>query len=115
MEGYVAEVRQALASRWPGSTLVVFGHLGDGNLHVIAGVGDAGTEAQRAVEAIVYGPLRKRGGSISAEHGIGLQKRPYLDWSRNAEEVALMRLLKQTLDPRNILNPGKVLAPLATG
>jgi FAD/FMN-containing dehydrogenase len=115
MEGYVAAIRRALAARWPGSTLVVFGHLGDGNLHVIAGVGEAGAEARHAVEAIVYGPLRERGGSISAEHGIGLEKRPYLGWSRGAEEIALMRGLKQMLDPRNILNPGKILAPLAPG
>jgi FAD/FMN-containing dehydrogenase len=111
MEGYVGAVRDALKARWPGSTLVVFGHLGDGNLHVIVGVGDAGAAARHAVEAVVYGALRPRAGSISAEHGIGLEKRPYLDWSRSAEEVTLMRLLKQTLDPRNILNPGKVLAP----
>jgi FAD/FMN-containing dehydrogenase len=110
MEAYVAEVRKALTARWPKSTLVVFGHLGDGNLHVIAGVGDGSDEARHAVEAVVYGPLRPRGGSISAEHGIGLEKRPYLDWSRGPEEVALMRRLKQALDPRNILNPGKVIA-----
>ena len=113
MEDYVGQIRQALAARWPRSTLVMFGHLGDGNLHVIVGVGDAGAEARGAVEAIVYGALRERGGSISAEHGIGLEKRPYLGWSRGAEEIALMRSLKQMLDPRNILNPGKVLAPLA--
>jgi FAD/FMN-containing dehydrogenase len=114
MEDYIADIRRALAARWPGSSLVVFGHLGDGNLHVIAGVGDAGAAARHAVEAIIYGALRGRGGSISAEHGIGLEKRPYLGWSRGAEEIALMRRLKQMLDPRNILNPGKVLAPLAT-
>ena len=113
MEDYILNIRHALAARWPGSTLVVFGHLGDGNLHVIAGVGEAGAEARHAVEAIVYGALRERGGSISAEHGIGLEKRPYLGWSRSAEEIALMRSLKQMLDPRNILNPGKVLTPLA--
>lgn len=114
MEDYVADIRHALAARWPGSSLVVFGHLGDGNLHVIAGVGDAGAEARHAVEAIVYGALRERRGSVSAEHGIGLEKRAYLGWSRGTEEIALMRRLKQMLDPRNILNPGKVLAPLAT-
>ena len=113
METYVAEIRRALVARWPGASLVIFGHLGDGNLHVIVGVGDAGDAARHAVEAIVYGALRGRGGSISAEHGIGLEKRPFLDWSRGAEEIALMRSLKQALDPRNILNPGKVLAPLA--
>jgi FAD/FMN-containing dehydrogenase len=111
MEAYVAEVRQGLAARWPKSTLIVFGHLGDGNLHVIAGVGDNSDDARHGVEAIVYGALRPRGGSVSAEHGIGLEKRPYLDWSRAPEEVALMRRLKQALDPDNILNPGKVLAP----
>ncbi|MEX2249277.1 MAG: FAD-linked oxidase C-terminal domain-containing protein, partial [Parvibaculum sp.] len=99
-------------AKWTGSSLMVFGHLGDGNLHVIPGrFPDAGLETRRGVEAIVYGELRERQGSVSAEHGIGLEKRPYLDWSRSPEEVALMRLLKQTLDPKNILNPGKVLAP----
>lgn len=113
METYLAEVRERLAARWPGYTLSIFGHLGDGNLHVIPGVGDGSPEARHAVEAIVYDALRKRGGSVSAEHGIGLEKRDYLSWSRSAEEVALMRLLKATLDPRNILNPGKVLEVVA--
>lgn len=92
---------------------MVFGHLGDGNLHVIPGrFPDAELATRRSVEAVVYGELRKRGGSVSAEHGIGLEKRPYLGWSRSAEEVALMQLLKRTLDPKNILNPGKVLEPV---
>jgi FAD/FMN-containing dehydrogenase len=110
MESYVAEIRSALTARWPKSTCVIFGHLGDGNLHVIVGVGDSGAAARQAVEEIIYGALRPRGGSISAEHGIGLEKRPYLAVSRSPEEIALMRRLKQALDPENILNPGKVLA-----
>ncbi len=110
MEAYVAEVRGALAARWPGtSSLVVFGHLGDGNLHVIAGVGDRSPETRHAVEETVYGPLRRIGGSISAEHGIGLQKREFLGWTRSPAEIALMRTLKRALDPNNILNPGKIL------
>ncbi len=110
MEAYVAEVRAALAARWPAtSSLVVFGHLGDGNLHVIAGVGDRAPEARHAVEETVYGPLRRCGGSISAEHGIGLQKREFLGWTRSPAELALMRTLKRALDPNNILNPGKIL------
>ncbi len=108
MEAYLAEVRAALAARWPAAELVVFGHLGDGNLHLIAGVGDRG--ARHAVEEIVYGLLRRRGGSVSAEHGIGLSKRAYLAYSRSPAEIALMRRLKTALDPRNVLNPGKVLA-----
>lgn len=113
MESYIAEVRKGLAAKWPQSSLMVFGHLGDGNLHVIPGrFPDANIETRRGVEAVIYGELRKRNGSVSAEHGIGLEKRPYLDWSRSPEEVTMMRLLKRTLDPKNILNPGKVLEPL---
>jgi FAD/FMN-containing dehydrogenase len=110
MESYVEEVRDGLLSRWPKSTLMVFGHLGDGNLHLIPGVGDGAPEARHAVEEVIYGALRKRGGSVSAEHGIGLEKRDYLAWTRNEGEIALMRTLKRALDPENILNPGKIFA-----
>jgi len=110
MEVYVREVQESLRSRWPKATLMVFGHLGDGNLHLIPGVGDGSGEARHAVENIIYGALRKCGGSVSAEHGIGLEKRDYLAWSRNPEEIALMRTLKRALDPHNILNPGKIFA-----
>jgi FAD/FMN-containing dehydrogenase len=61
------------------------------------------------VESIVYGALESRGGVVSAEHGIGLDKRAYLGHSRSPEEIELMRLIKRSLDPKNILNPGKVL------
>ncbi len=108
MENYVDEVRGALVSRWPAATMMVFGHLGDGNLHLIPGVGDA--KARHAVEDIVYGALRKCGGSVSAEHGIGLEKRAWLGHSRNAEEIAVMGMLKRAMDPYNILNPGKIVA-----
>jgi FAD/FMN-containing dehydrogenase len=111
MKDYVAEVRAALEAKWPEkATLTVFGHLGDGNLHLVAGVGARDKATKHEVESIVYGGLRSRGGSISAEHGIGLEKRDFLGWSRSADELALMRALKATLDPHNILNPGKVLA-----
>lgn len=108
MPAYLEEVKAALSGRWPQAQMVVFGHLGDGNLHVIAGVGDR--KARHEIEDLVYGPLSAHGGSISAEHGIGLQKRAYLAVSRTPEEIALMRTLKRALDPKNILNPGKVLA-----
>jgi FAD/FMN-containing dehydrogenase len=107
MEEYVAGVRAALTERWPAARLVVFGHLGDGNLHLVTGVGDAG--ARHAVEEIVYGPLARIDGSISAEHGIGLQKRAYLGYSRSAEELDAMRAMKMAFDPRGMLNPGKVV------
>lgn len=108
MESYVAEVRKALDESWPKNRCFVFGHLGDGNLHLVISTG-AGHESKKAVEGIVYGGLRGRDGSVAAEHGIGLEKRDYLSWSRNEEEINLMRTLKRTLDPRGILNPGKVL------
>ena len=110
MESYLEEVRAALGALNPEFTLTVFGHLGDGNLHLVTGIGAEGAEARRKVELCVYAPLRARAGSVSAEHGIGLEKRSYLGWSRTDAEVALMRRLKRTLDPENILNPGKVLA-----
>ena len=109
MEDYVATVREGLAARWPAHKVFIFGHLGDGNLHIIASVGDGAAETRRAVEAVVYEPLQAIGGSVSAEHGIGLEKRAYLGLSRSPAEIALMKVLKRTLDPNNILNPGKVL------
>ncbi|MFZ3033162.1 MAG: FAD-binding oxidoreductase [Parvibaculum sp.] len=113
MESYIAEVREGLTAKWPENSLMVFGHLGDGNLHVIPGsLPQHNAETRKAVEQIVYTALRKRGGSVSAEHGIGLEKRPYLGWTRSPQEVALMRVLKSALDPKNILNPGKVLEPV---
>jgi FAD/FMN-containing dehydrogenase len=60
------------------------------------------------IEAQVYGGLQSFRGSVSAEHGIGLEKKPWLPVSRNEAELALMRTLKTALDPKNILNPGKV-------
>jgi FAD/FMN-containing dehydrogenase len=109
MPAYVEEIRGKLLGRWPAADIYVFGHLGDGNLHVLAQVGDFSPETRHAVEEIVYRPLQAIGGSVSAEHGIGLHKRPYLALSRNAGEIALMRSLKAALDPEGILNPGKIL------
>ena len=108
MPAYIETVRRDLTARWPQAELTVFGHLGDGNLHLIAGVGDR--SAKKDVEKIVYAPLRAFSGSISAEHGIGLQKRDYIGVSRSPVELAVMRTLKDALDPKGILNPGKILA-----
>lgn len=110
MESYVEELQADLANKWPEHTCMVFGHLGDGNLHVIVGVGDRSAETKKAVEKSVYQGLVPRGGSVSAEHGIGLQKRDYLSWSRSPDEIAIMQLVKKALDPKSILNPGKIFA-----
>ena len=72
-------------------------------------IGDAAAEDRAAAMEIVYEALKPFGGSISAEHGIGLEKRAYLRCSRSDTELQLMRSLKNLLDPTGILNPGKVL------
>jgi FAD/FMN-containing dehydrogenase len=114
MEAYVAAVRHGLAMQLGDDAACwVYGHLADGNLHINVWSPRLRQEDRRSVEEVVYRPLGRAGGSISAEHGIGLEKKRYLHWSRSDAEVTLMRQLKRTLDPHNILNPGKVfdLAP----
>jgi FAD/FMN-containing dehydrogenase len=109
MEAYTVGVEAALRARWSDPVCIVFGHLGDGNLHLNIAVGDGSAETKRQVEAIVYGPLAAVAGSVSAEHGIGMEKRAYLSWSRGEHEIALMRSIKQALDPKGILGRGRVL------
>ena len=108
MEGYVNEVLARLEREWPAYQRFVFGHLGDGNLHIIA-AGPPSAEARHGIERCVYEPLASRGGSVSAEHGVGTAKQPWLELCRSPAELALMRTLKQALDPQGILNPGRVL------
>ncbi len=108
MEDYVHDVLARLEREWPAYRRFVFGHLGDGNLHIIA-AGPPSREAKLGIERCVYEPLAARAGSVSAEHGIGLEKQPWLSLSRGPAELELMRKLKAALDPKNILNPGRVL------
>ncbi|MCS5544268.1 MAG: FAD-binding oxidoreductase [SAR86 cluster bacterium] len=108
MEDYIDEVRSRMSKYWDRFHCTVFGHLADCNLHIITAVGSDDSEDIRRMEESVYEPLRAIRGSVSAEHGIGLEKKNYLSISRTKEEVALMKTLKNSLDPNNILNPGKV-------
>lgn len=103
------ELLSRLSSALGPVELYIGGHLADGNLHLVARTKDMDIPTRRRIEEIVYGFVGEIRGSISAEHGIGTLKRPYLGQSRSAEEIALMRTLKATLDPRCILNPGRVL------
>lgn len=109
MPDYLSLIEQKLLEQWPAMRHVVFGHLGDGNLHVVVTIGSSSEAERHRVEQVVYSTLETFGGSISAEHGVGLEKREFLHHSRNEQEIALMRLLKTTLDPKNILNPGKII------
>ena len=104
MEAYVNDVEQELKQQFTEARLVSFGHLGDGNIHL--GIGPA--RDKHAVETIVYERLARVSGSISAEHGIGLEKREFLPHSRSATEIELMKAVKKALDPKNLLNPGKI-------
>lgn len=111
MNAYVDILEEKLQAQWPQvGKMVVFGHLGDGNLHIMITVRDDSPQSRRQVEQLVYSPLKEYAGSISAEHGIGLEKRDYLSISRTSEEIALMKRLKTALDPKWLLNPGKVVA-----
>jgi FAD/FMN-containing dehydrogenase len=103
-----------LASLMPTARLVAFGHVGDGNLHynIAQPVGaDGATFLRRGTELTeaIYDLVAQMGGSISAEHGIGVLKKAHLRQYRSATELELMRALKTALDPQNILNPGKVI------
>ena len=108
MEAYVSEVQRRLNEALDHPDCYVFGHMGDGNLHIVVGAGKDTPSMRPQVEAAVYEPLRAIGGSVSAEHGVGLEKKPYLAISRQAAEIDLMRTVKRALDPKGILNPGKI-------
>jgi FAD/FMN-containing dehydrogenase len=108
MEQYVKEVNARLEREYPEAKNFTFGHMGDGNLHFVVSVGAGGDEHHHRVERCVYEPLEAIGGSVSAEHGVGLEKKPYLGLSRSGAELGVMRTLKKALDPKGILNPGKV-------
>jgi FAD/FMN-containing dehydrogenase len=110
MDGYTSKLRTAMREEIGEHRLFIFGHLGDGNLHLAVPTTPATYMALRPkIEAVVYGGLKSFCGSVSAEHGIGLEKKPWLAISRTQEEIALMRTIKTAIDPKGILNPGKVL------
>lgn len=106
---FVERSRAALLARWPHLINLFFGHIGDSNVHIGVSLDDLHVHGEEAVDRAVYEVVREMGGSISAEHGIGQLKRPFLAYSRSPEEIALMRAVKTALDPKGILSPGKVL------
>ncbi len=112
---FVAATDAALLARWPGARLVNFGHLGDGNLHYNVQAPEGQRAAQflqdheAEVNRVVYAAVHEHAGSISAEHGIGVLKREELARSKPPVALAMMRAIKQALDPQGLFNPGRVL------
>jgi FAD/FMN-containing dehydrogenase len=105
---FVAHAGHELTSFFPKTEIYCFGHVGDGNLHY--NIGPQALLAKRdAVNRIVYDAVAQLGGSISAEHGLGQLKREAIRDHKSALEMELMRRLKSALDPKGLMNPGKVL------
>ena len=109
----LTEIDELLGREYPDFEVLWYGHIGDGNLHINilkpADL-DTATFAHKcgAVSEQLFAALQRHGGSISAEHGVGLTKRPYLHYTRDTTEIAYLRAIKQVFDPHGILNPGKI-------
>jgi FAD/FMN-containing dehydrogenase len=106
LDTVVADVRDAVAALAPEARLWVFGHVGDGNLHL--NVSGLAVDDDRVDEAVLT-RVSAAGGSISAEHGIGTAKRPWLPLARSDQEIAAFRAIKAALDPDGVMNPGVLL------
>lgn len=114
MAEFVETTNAALQAAFPGVEHVIFGHLGDGNLHYNVARGTAYSEEsllarQAEIHGLVHDRVHAFGGSISAEHGVGQLKRDYLPRYKDPVELALMHRIKAALDPQGLMNPGKVL------
>ncbi len=114
LDAFCSELDGVFLSRYPGWEICLFGHVGDGNLHINVMKPDAMDRAEffsktKEADRDLFALVQRHHGSISAEHGIGLLKKPYLSYSRSAAEIAVMRQVKRALDPHGILNPGKIL------
>ncbi|MEN5061289.1 FAD-binding oxidoreductase [Luteimonas sp. TWI1416] len=113
MPAFLETAQALLAREYPQFDVVWFGHIGDGNLHInVLKPADLANDAFVAqcerVTKLLADTLHAHGGSISAEHGIGLVKKPYLESTRSAAEIAVMRGIRRALDPDGVLNPGKL-------
>jgi FAD/FMN-containing dehydrogenase len=113
LPAFTAALERDSAALYPKCSVFIFGHIGDGNLHV--NVLDAGGRSAAEFRALceksnhpLFGLVRKHGGSIAAEHGIGLLKKDFLEYSRPPAEIALLKGIKRAFDPLNLLNPGKI-------
>ncbi|MEJ8858935.1 FAD-binding oxidoreductase [Variovorax robiniae] len=113
----IAEVGEAarrceavLRARWPRANVLVYGHLGDGNVHIVVQEPDWPPTTAREVQDVVYGVTGEMQGSVSAEHGIGTKRMHVLGLTRTPVEIAAMKAIRSALDPLGILNPGKLFS-----
>jgi FAD/FMN-containing dehydrogenase len=112
MRDFLLRCAESLQQLEPAARPVIFGHVGDGNLHYNLTVPeDLANDTKRVSEitTTIYDLVAEFGGSFSAEHGVGVTKRAYLEKYRGSAEIDLMRRLKRALDPENLLNPGKII------
>lgn len=107
---YNETISNGIRGELPDAKIVTFGHLGDNNVHICVLCGERNEANAAIIEQHIYESLRPYGGAISAEHGIGVEKKAWLPVSRTPAEIELMKTLKRALDPKNILNPGKVIS-----
>ncbi len=105
---FVSRIPEIISEVDRRATAVMFGHLGDGNVHVNV-LGDDGLEPDNEVESAVLGYVAQLGGSISAEHGIGTAKKEFLHLNRSGEEIAIFRAIKSSFDPKGILSPNTLI------
>jgi len=111
---FLQEVDSLVTSSYPDFEIIWFGHIGDGNVHLNilkpeSLAAEAFFEKCAKVSNLVFEIVEKHGGSISAEHGVGLLKKPFLHYSRSSAEMAYMKAVKKIFDPNNIMNPGKLI------
>ncbi len=110
---FIADIETIVNNNYPDFEICWYGHIGDGNLHLNilkpANLSkDEFFEKCQVVNKYVFETVKKYGGSISAEHGVGMTKKPYLEYTRPAEEIAYLKALKQVFDPNGIMNQGKI-------
>lgn len=113
MASFISAMEELLMKKYPGFEIALFGHIGDGNLHLnILKPREMSEEvffsSCKKVDPEMFELIRKHNGSISAEHGIGLLKKDFLSFSRSETEIKIMKEIKKILDPENIMNPGKI-------
>ena len=109
MEAYVSDVERTLAELLPTGRLFTLGHIGDGNLHFFVQAHTDDPAARELSDRSIYEPLAAYNGSVSAEHGIGFEKKGWLQQSRSEAEIEVMRRLKHLFDPKGLLNAGVVV------